>query len=324
MSISYRKAAAAGSGVNSYAEYGYIGVGPNSEISDYWKGQMHLKVGNGFKSATITGIRLSLYKMSAVQMHRAGVPTQMSLSSYYGNQQSIQVQVCESDTFYAEPEDGQAHAIAYATIATSTICPRDYNGVEYGWYYFDLSQLKDAIINHPNAYLQIRNASKDCVYFGVNGDEYDPRVDIQYSGTDATDFSVPGTFYELIEMTQKIPVTITPSGGVYADMKFESANENRLRVDDEGNATNHDYATTKCVVTMTPMDGSTPITKEMWVTSQLGMTVMYGVDGEYKECEVFYGQDDQWKRCCLHYGKNGEWVAHDRREPEIIILPSYA
>lgn len=323
MGTSNRKAAAAGSGTNSYSEYGYIALG--APPTDNRKGQIRLNLGNGFKRATVTRMRLYMYKMNKAQMQSAGLPQSFIGTAYASSTYIGSVQVHETSTYYPSADDGAANALAYrAATSQAPDVQYDAEGYAYGWHYFDITNLKDAIVNHPGAYIDLRKGVDNRAFFGVNGNEYDPYIEIVYEESDATDFSVPERFYAPVELTRKIPVEITPSGGAYADLKFESLNADRLTVDDEGNATGHDYAATKCRVTMTPMDGSTPIMKEVWVVSHYGMTVMYGVDGEYKECEVFYGQGGEWIPCCLYYGRNGEWVAHDRREPQIVILPSYA
>lgn len=323
MGTSSRKAAAAGSGANGYGEYDFIVLGNRGATgSDYWKGQLRLDIGNGYKHATISRMRLYMYRMGRYEMMSAGAPAEIL------NQQSVstidvKVQVTESPTYYANAAEGDAQAIAYKNVSevwTGSV-PMDIGT----WAYFDLTDLKNAIANHPGAYLNLRNASSfGGAFAGISDATKCPYLEIVYSESDATDFSVSGAFYEPIELTRKIPVEFTPSGGVYADLKFSSLSSDYMTVDEDGNATCHEYGFFTAQVTMTPMNGSTPITKNVVVSCLEGLTVMYGVDGEYKECEVFYGQDGEWKPCRLYYGRNGEWVAHDRREPQIVILPSYA
>lgn len=323
MGTSNRKAAAAGSGTNSYSEYGYIALG--APPTDNRKGQIRLNLGNGFKRATVTRMRLYMYKMNKAQMQSAGLPQSFIGTAYASSTYIGSVQVHETSTYYPSADDGAANALAYrAATSQAPDVQYDAEGYAYGWHYFDITNLKDAIVNHPGAYIDLRKGVDNRAFFGVNGNEYDPYIEIVYEESDATDFSVSGAFYEPIELTRKIPVEFTPSGGVYADLKFTSLSSDYMTVDEDGNATCHEYGFFTAQVTMTPMNGSTPITKNVVVSCLEGLTVMYGVDGEYKECEVFYGQDGEWKQCRLYYGRNGEWVTHDRREPQIVILPSYA
>ena len=324
MGTSNRKAAAAGSGTNSYSEYGFLALGTSSSVDSH-KGQIRLNLGNGFKHATVTQMRLWMYRMNKAQMQSAGLPQSFVSYAYSSETYIGSMQVCEADTYYASKDESAAHALAY--MAVNSTCPNpqtDGEGYCYGWYYWDITNLKDAIINHPGAYIDLRNVASNRAFFGVNGDEKDPYIEVTYSESDATDFTVSSSFRVPIELTREIPVTITPSGGVYADLKFTSLSSDYMTVDEDGNATCHEYGFFTAQVTMTPMNGSTPITKNVVVSCLEGLTVMYGVDGEYKECEVFYGQDGEWKQCRLYYGRNGEWVTHDRREPQIVILPSYA
>ena len=329
MGQSKRMIAGTKSGEDYYLPYTNVIVGNGGVAdSDMWKAQLKMSLGNGFRNATVTGLKLYMWRMGKFEMQEAGSGVPSEIAGYTGGFMSSRFRVLVDDDGTYTPNTAAAEARAAASVYVyeqqTGVVPMNVGA----WVYFDLTSVKDEIVNHPNRYLYLRDCGMyGAAFYGAGSGEKAPYLLVEYAEENATDIEAAQITYVPKNRSAKIEVKLVPEGSVCANIGFEvrnAADREYVSVDGDGNVTmTKTNYTAQIEVSMENADEDEP-SVAVWVDARCepGLTVLYGTGGAYHECEAYWAVNGEWKRVEVFMGADGEWIGHDP-ENEVEILRSY-